>query len=82
MEIKTKIGTGGKIIIPASFRKSIHLNVGDDIILHLKDNDIIMTTASQALKKIQAKLKLHNPNQDSLVDELIQMRRDESRHES
>ena len=81
MEIRTKIGVGGKVIIPSSFRKNVHWNIGDDIILQIKDNDIIMTTADQALKKLQAKLKLHNTDKKSLVDDLIAMRREEAKNE-
>lgn len=72
--IRSKLGEGGRVIIPANFRQMLHLAKGDDIILHC-DNDIIsITTPNRALSKLQEKLKTH-PN--SLADELIANRRAE-----
>ena len=31
--VRTKLGEGGRVIVPATFRQNLHLEVGDDIIL-------------------------------------------------
>jgi bifunctional DNA-binding transcriptional regulator/antitoxin component of YhaV-PrlF toxin-antitoxin module len=31
--IRTKLGKGGRVIIPTAFRQNLHLETGDDIIL-------------------------------------------------
>ena len=83
-DIRTKIGDGGRIIIPAIFRQHLHLEIGDDIILHLEDNEIHIITPEQALIKLQAKVKSYLDKTDkpvSLVDELIAMRRVEANNE-
>lgn len=83
-DIRTKIGEGGRVIIPAVFRQHLHLAVGDDIILHIKDDEIHITTPHQALYKLQAKVRSYTDAGDkpvSLVDELIAMRRAEAAHE-
>lgn len=83
-DIRTKIGEGGRVIIPAIFRQAIHLEPGDDIILHLENNEIHIITPEQALLKLQAKVKsyLDKTGQPfSLVDELIATRRSEAKHE-
>ena len=36
--IRTKLGKGGRVIIPTAFRQYLHLETGDDIILHMEDN--------------------------------------------
>lgn len=82
--IRTKLGDGGRIIIPAIFRQNLHLTPGDDIILHMKEDIIYITTPDQALSKLQAKVKNYTNKlgQDiSLVDELIAARRSEAKRE-
>lgn len=82
--IRTKLGKGGRVIIPTAFRQYLHLETGDDIILHMEDNLIYLTTAEQALQKLQKKVKNYIKATDrniSLVDELITMRRNEAKYE-
>ena len=82
--IRTKLGKSGRVIIPTAFRQNLHLETGDDIILHMEDNTIYLTTAEQALRKLQNKVKnyIKTTGQNiSLADELITMRRKEAEHE-
>ncbi len=83
-DVRTKIGGGGRVIIPVIFRKILRLKAGDDIILHFEDNEIHITTPEQTLIKLQAKVKSYLDKADkpvSLVDELIAMRRAEAKDE-
>lgn len=82
--IRTKLGKSGRVIIPTAFRQNLHLKTGDDIILHMEDNTIYLTTAEQALRKLQNKVKnyINTTGQNiSLADELITIRRKEAEHE-
>lgn len=82
--IRTKLAEGGRIIIPATLRQSLNLSVGDEVILHLQENMIYITTPHQALHKLQAKVKSHTDSSGkhiSLVNELITMRRSEAENE-
>jgi AbrB family looped-hinge helix DNA binding protein len=82
--VRTKLGKGGRIIIPTAFRQNLHLETGDDIILHMEDNLIYLTTAEQALRTLQNKVKnyINTTGQNiSLTDELITMRRNEAKYE-
>lgn len=82
--VRTKLGKGGRVIIPTAFRQNLHLETGDDIILHMEDNLIYLTTAEQALRTLQNKVKnyINTTGQDiSLTDELITMRRNEAKYE-
>jgi AbrB family looped-hinge helix DNA binding protein len=83
-DVRTKMGDGGRVIIPAIFRQTLHLEAGDDIILHFEDNEIHITTPEQALIKLQAKVKSYLDTTGkpvSLVDGLIAMRRAEAEDE-
>ena len=82
--VRTKLGKGGRVIIPTAFRQNFHLKTGDDIILHMEDNLIYLTTAEQALRTLQNKVKnyINTTGQNiSLTDELITMRRNEAKYE-
>lgn len=84
VDIRTKMGEGGRVIIPAMFRQSLQLKAGDDIILHFENNEIHITTPEQALIKLQAKVKSYFDKTDIpvyLVDELIAIRRAEAENE-
>jgi AbrB family looped-hinge helix DNA binding protein len=82
--IKIKLGKNGRVIIPNAFRQNLHLQTGDDIIIHMEDNLIYLTTAEQALCRLQKKVKsyMNATGQNfSLVNELISERRKEAEHE-
>jgi bifunctional DNA-binding transcriptional regulator/antitoxin component of YhaV-PrlF toxin-antitoxin module len=82
--IRTKIGQGGRINLPTAFRKNLHLEVGDDVILHMENNVIHLTTAEQSLRALQNKVRNYmsaTGQNISLADELIAMRRNEAKHE-
>lgn len=81
LEVKTKIGEGGRILIPAFLRENLHLSVGDEVILKIKDGELCISTAMHALKVIQEKVRQHIPDNVSLVDMLLDMRRKEVEHE-
>jgi len=61
--IRTKLGKGGRIILPSSVRKYLDINIGDDILLHVDDHIVYITTPNQALHKLQTKVKNYIQNQ-------------------
>ena len=46
----TTIGAGGRIVIPAEFRREIGVDAGDEVILRLVDGEIHILTRSQAIR--------------------------------
>ena len=83
-DIRTRMGEGGRVIIPALFRQELGLQPGDDLILHLESNEIHITTPEQALRKLQARVRdffQEKGENISLVDELIATRRQEAKYE-
>lgn len=55
-----KLGAGGRIIIPATYRKALSLHPGDELILSLEENgEIRLFRQSQAIQRIQAAAKKH-----------------------
>ena len=74
-EFNVVVGENGRMIIPALFRKQLNLKAGDEVIVKLSnDNDIIVHSPKQSLKKLQ---ELFKNTSGSFVDELFEMRRKE-----
>ena len=78
--IKTKVGQGGRIVLPAEFRKAMGVKPGDEVILAFKDGEVRVFTRQMAIKRGQGMLKHIAPGR-SLADELIQERRAEAARE-
>ncbi len=81
LKVKTKIFEGGRVVIPAEYRKQLGLEVGDEVIMRLVDGEVRIFTVAQAIKKAQALVRRYVPEGRSLCDELIAERRQESLRE-
>jgi AbrB family looped-hinge helix DNA binding protein len=80
-DIATKIAAGGRIVIPADFRRQLGADVGDEVILRLVDGEIHVLTKAQAVRKAQALVRGCVAKDRSLVKELLQERRKEAKRE-
>jgi AbrB family looped-hinge helix DNA binding protein len=81
MEIRTQISKSGRIVLPAKFRKALEIQPGDELVLRLENGSIRMIPLHQAVTLAQKAVRSYVPKGTSLVDALIQARRDESGHE-
>jgi AbrB family looped-hinge helix DNA binding protein len=79
--LSTKIAAGGRIVIPADFRRQLGAAVGDEVILRLVDGTIHVMTRSQAIRKAQELVRKTIPQNRSLVQELLGERRKDSARE-
>ena len=77
-QVKTKIGEGGRIVIPAEYRQALGLQVGDEVILRLEGRELRILTLNQAIKRAQELVSRSILQERSLADELIAERRRES----
>jgi AbrB family looped-hinge helix DNA binding protein len=77
-----RIAPGGRVVIPAEFRKALGVGVGDDMVIELKDDELRLRSRHAAIKKVQAMVRKHIPGEGrSLADELIAERRAEAARE-
>jgi len=81
LDIRTKIGAGGRVIIPSLIRERLNFSVGDEVVLHVKEEELCITTVEQALSQLQQKVKARNKGKISLVNELLATRRKEAADE-
>lgn len=76
-----KIGENGRLVIPAKIRHALGLQAGDTVVMRVEDNEVRLSSLRQAVKRAQDLVRLHIPNDVSLVDELLVERRREAGRE-
>ena len=81
IETRSRVNENGRVVIPASFRKALGINVGDEIVLRIEDDELIITTLKRRLQRAQSLVRKHVKPGTSLVDELIAERRAAPAHE-
>jgi AbrB family looped-hinge helix DNA binding protein len=75
--VKTRLGQGGRIVLPVEFREALGIKTGDELILSLKDGEVRVMTRQAAIKCAQDIVRRYIPEGRSLSDELIEERRAE-----
>jgi AbrB family looped-hinge helix DNA binding protein len=74
----TKLGEGGRLVIPSEYRKALGVETGDELVLVLEDKSIRVTTPKEGIRRAQAIIRSYIPEGVSLSEELIAERRRES----
>jgi antitoxin PrlF len=77
-KILAKLGEGGRLVIPAEYRRALGIEVGDELVLTLEEGALRVTTPREAIRRAQALVRSYVPEGRSLSDELIADRRRES----
>jgi len=78
--MKTKVREGGRLVIPAAYRKALGLKPGDEVLLMLEDGEIRVVSTRQAIARAQTLVRRYVPKGRNLSEELIQERREEAAH--
>ena len=81
MRSATRVSAGGRIVIPAEYRKALGIRPGDEVLLSLKNGEIRVYTKQLARKRAQDYVCRLVPPNRSLVDELIREREEEAARE-
>jgi AbrB family looped-hinge helix DNA binding protein len=80
-ETRLRVNENGRVVIPASFRKALGINIGDEIVLRIEDDELRITTLKRRIERAQRLVRRHVKPSTSLVDELIAERREAARNE-
>lgn len=78
---KTSMGKGGRIVIPAAYRKALGLREGVEVVVRLEGDELRILTFRQALRRAQELVSRHVSKGRSLAAELIAQRRGEAKRE-
>jgi AbrB family looped-hinge helix DNA binding protein len=74
----TKIGEGGRLVIPAAYRKALDLHPGDELIIRIENGELRLFRQSQALERIRAAVRKKLTRKVSHVDEFLEERKRDS----
>ena len=80
-EARLRINENGRVVIPASFRKALGINPGDEVILRLEDDELRISTLKSRLERARRHVRKYVKPGVSLVDELIAERREAAKRE-
>ena len=75
------MGRSGRIVVPVKLRRALGIQPGDEIVLRLENGSIRMIPLRQAVNLAQKTVRQYVPEGTSLVDALIQARREEAGRE-
>ena len=78
---RVKLVEGGKLVIPAAFRREMGVKPGDTLIVEMNEGELRVRSLPSAIQRVQARMRELNPEGRSLVDELIADRRAEAARE-
>ena len=80
-ETRTRVNENGRLVIPASFRKALGINAGDEIVLRIEDDELRITTLKRRLERAQRRIRRYVKPGRSLVEELLAERREAAKRE-
>jgi AbrB family looped-hinge helix DNA binding protein len=81
MEFRVQVHSGGRFVLPSKLRKELQIKAGDEIVLSLEDGSVRLIPLRQAVRIAQQTVKKYVPKGTSLVEDLIQARKEEAEHE-
>jgi AbrB family looped-hinge helix DNA binding protein len=80
-ETRLRVNENGRVVIPASFRKAMGINAGDELVLRIEDDELRITTLKRRLERAQRRVRRYVEPGRSLADELIAERREAAKRE-
>ena len=78
--VEMSLGRQGRLVIPATLRRSLGLEEGDRLVARQDANRLVIEKPEQIKQRLKARFA-QVPAERRLVDELISERREESRLE-
>ena len=78
---EVQLGAQGRLVIPASLRKSLNLEQGDRLIVRQEGESLVLERREAIESRLWGMFS-HLPREINLVDELIAERRSEARREN
>jgi AbrB family looped-hinge helix DNA binding protein len=78
---KLKVNENGRVVIPAPFRKALGINPGDEVWAWVEGDELRMTTMKRRIERAQRRARQYLKPGLSLVDQLIEERREAAKRE-
>ena len=75
MLLRSKISKGGKVSIPSAYRKTLKLKAGDEVLIGVEDNTLVIFSLQSALEKSRFIISSYHPPSPSQINHMISERR-------
>lgn len=80
-QTEVQLGPQGRLVIPASLRRSLGFETGDSLIVRMEEGRLILEKTDTIKRRLKARFA-HLPETNSLADELLAERRGEAKREA
>lgn len=81
LDDRVTLNENGRIVIPAAIRKALQVKAGDELLLHVEDGELRVTTRMQRIRRAQELVRKHLGTSPDLVDGFIAERREAAKRE-
>lgn len=81
MELRTRLGGNGRVVIPAPARHALGIEPGDELIVVVEGREIRLMSLAEAVRRAQDIVGAYGTAGTSMADELIAERREASADE-
>ena len=78
MELRTHLGSNGRIVLPALARRALGIKPGDELIVVVEGQEIRLRTVAEAARMAQELVRRYADPEESLADALVSERREEA----
>ena len=78
MELRTHLGSNGRIVLPAPARHALGIQPGDELIVVVEGQEIRLQTVAEAARRAQEIVKRYLEPGRSLADSLVAERHEEA----
>jgi AbrB family looped-hinge helix DNA binding protein len=76
---QTRMSKEGRVLIPASVREELGLNVNEPLALYVQDGEVRIVSRVHAVRQLQQRMAKYKKSGESVVDELLKERREEAK---
>ena len=80
MRYNTRLSQNGRLVIPAECRKELSFKPGEDMIIETYEGGLKLMSLQQAVKEVQQAVKKVKTSKISLVDQLLEFRKEDNKH--
>lgn len=71
---RTRLQEGGRLVIPARYRRALNIGPGEELVLRVQNNELRLVPAAQALARARRLVKKY-VRRKTLASELVAERR-------
>lgn len=81
LEVRTRVGEKGRLVIPAAIREALGIKEGDSVDLRVEDYELRISTRRARIRRAQENVRRYVQEGVMLSEELSQERREAAKHE-